>query len=104
MACVSAGRRVHRAELMPLAHRILRAMRRAFRSVTMHALLLARALGLWTALPCAPWHLPKSGLSEKLRPLIARFRDPATRTPGLLARIHAAFLDGAGEWRRWTAR
>lgn len=53
-----------RGALASLAYRILRAWRRASRRVSMAALFLAKRLGLWTALPCAPVQLPWEGLSE----------------------------------------
>ncbi|ATR22718.1 Hypothetical protein RMHFA_02999a [Roseomonas mucosa] len=53
--------------LRAIEHRICRAARRAYRILGLRLILLARRLGLRSALPGPPWLLPDPDLSETLR-------------------------------------
>jgi transposase len=81
-----------------LAWRILRAFRRVARLLTMAQLLLAKRLGLATALPCRPEHLPRPHLAailHRLRPLLRGAR------PALLRWMIALHEAIPGERRLW---
>ncbi|WP_170985234.1 transposase [Roseomonas sp. AR75] len=84
-----------------LAWRILRAFRRVARLLTMAQLLMAKRLGLATALPCAPEHLPRPHLSaviHRLMPLVRGAR------PALLRWMIALHDAIPGERRLWRLR
>lgn len=71
--------------------RFCRAWRRAARAASMRSLMLAKALRLEAALPCASIHLPKPALSETLQKLTIRlFENPHRvhhRVSGPLGRL-----------------
>ncbi|WP_372616692.1 transposase [Falsiroseomonas sp.] len=81
-----------------LAWRIARAFRRVARLLTMAQLLLAKRLGLATALPCAPEHLPKPYLSETIARLAAFIR---IARPKLLRHLIHLHRELEGNRRRW---
>ncbi len=73
------------AVLRGLEYRICRAWRRAARLVGVGSLVLARRLGLLTALPCAPWFLPDPDLSEIVQTIVLRrLESPWTIPRGFL--------------------
>ncbi len=94
----SPGERLLRPGFAALEYRLCRAWRRMARLASVHCLLLAKRLGLWTALPCAPWFLPNPDLSETLQRLVAALfveQNLHALPPGLLALCGKA-LDFAG--------
>ncbi|WP_158287609.1 transposase [Falsiroseomonas bella] len=84
--------------LETLAWRILRAIRRVARLLTMAQLLMAKRLGLASALPCAPEHLPRPHLAATLHRLIPSL--PGAR-PALLRWMIALHDAIPGERRLW---
>jgi transposase len=86
------------AGLESLSWRILRAFRRVARLLTMAQLLLAKRLGLATALPCAPKHLPRPELVATLHRLIPLL--PKAR-PALLRWMIALHDAIPGERHLW---
>lgn len=87
--------------LAALEWRILRAWRRAARLMPMSSLALARRLGLLSALPCAPRHLPQPGLSEMLNHLADQVLSPVLRSPGLLRWLKHLHRLAGGNRRAW---
>lgn len=68
--------------LRRLAHRICCAFRRAIRQMGLRAIVLARRLGLHSALPAPSQWLPDPDLSEIVQPLHMRFAETALANPG----------------------
>jgi transposase len=102
----SPAERLLRAGLAALEYRLRRAWRRMARLASVASLLLAKRLGLWTALPCAPWFLPNPDLSETLQRLVealfARLeRNLHALPPGLLALCGKALAFAGGQPRRF---
>jgi hypothetical protein len=69
------------------------------------SLLLAKRLGLWTALPCAPWFLPDPILSETIQRAVSHFyekhaADLRRAPPGIFALCGKALAFAEGQ-RRW---
>ncbi len=95
--------------LAGLAHRICCAFRRAIRQMGPRAIVLARRLGLFSALPAPSTFLPDPDLSEIVWPLLSRFVDsmlakPDWRPPRLLFRALAGLLTlcaGRARVPRW---
>lgn len=88
--------------LRAMEYWICRAWRRMARLMSVGSLLLARRLGLLTALPCAPVFLPNPDLSETLRRLSLRvLGEPAAWPRGTLALIGRALLVAGGQPRRF---
>ncbi|WP_372620525.1 transposase [Falsiroseomonas sp.] len=87
------------AELAPLAWRIARAWRRVARLASMAQLMLARRLGLASALPCAPEDLPKPYLSEFAKRLAAHVRGAGPILLGFLAALHHEAMGRRHAWR-----
>jgi transposase len=100
---VSAHPDVAGGTLHAIAWFVVRAFRRAFR-VAECAIAFARRLGLASALPCAPAHLPQPHLSETLAALVRCFEilrpDPPLALIRALQWYHARI---AGDPRRWRA-
>jgi transposase len=101
--------RLLRAALPALEYRICRAWRRTARLASINSLLLAKRLGLWTALPCAPWFLPNPDLSETLHRVVETLfvrieRNLHALPPGLLALCGKALAFAGGQPRRFRLR
>lgn len=86
-------------DLASLAWRIARAFRRVARLMSMAQLLLARRLGLLSALPCAPGDLPLPGLSEILRRAAPLIRHAGPRLLRILLLLHDALPGRRSAWR-----
>ena len=72
----------------------------------MKGIVLARRLGLYTALPMWPWMMPDVGLSQTLFALVDRVLAPIPRRlppPGLLTRLGRALVTAGGR-RVWSRR
>ncbi|HEV7264091.1 MAG TPA: transposase [Falsiroseomonas sp.] len=82
-----------------LAWRIARAVRRVARLVTLAQLLLAKRLGLASALPCAPEHLPSPYLSEFARRLAPLVRGAGPKLLRALAAVHHMAIGRRDLWR-----
>jgi hypothetical protein len=105
----SPAERLLRAGLAALEYRLCRAWRRMARLASVNSLLLAKRLGLWTALPCALWFLPNPDLSETLQRLVAALfvrieRNLHALPPGLLALCGKALAFAGGQPRRFRLR
>ena len=95
--------------LAALTHRICCAFRRAIRIMGLRAIVLARRLGLFSALPAPSACLPDPDLSELAMPALGRFVDSLRadlgwRPPKLLFRgLHALLRLAGGRTRipRW---
>ncbi len=88
-----------------LRERICRAWRRVARGATISSLLLAKNLGLWAALPCAPCHLPDPTLSEMVKKLVDRhIRDPWAAPRGFFGLAGRLLKQAGGNMRRWRVR
>jgi transposase len=90
--------------LAGLEYWICRAWRRMARLASIRSLLLAKRLGLWTALPCAPWFLPNPDSSETLQRVVAALFEKLDRNlhalpPGLLALCGKALAFAGGQRR-----
>ena len=69
--------------LRGLAYRLCCAFRRAIRAMgTLRAVVLARRIGMFSALPAPSTYLPDPDLSEIVRPLVTRFMDSMAANPG----------------------
>jgi len=102
----SPAERLLRAALPALEYRLCRAWRRMARLASVASLLLAKRLGLWTALPCAPWFLPNPVLSETLQRVVETLfvrieRSLYALPPGLLALCGKALAFAGGQPRRF---
>jgi transposase len=93
-----------REALDSVAYRLLRAFRRIARAMDLRLLLMAKTLGVWTALPCLPSDLPRPGLSEIIARHAPRVLNPETRTPGLLRMLATLHRLLAGAPRLWRTR
>jgi len=92
--------------LRALEYWLCRAARRAMRLLGMAGLVLARRLGLLTALPMVPWMMPDPDLSESLRRYtcdLMRLWPRYWPRPGLL-RLLGRLLATAGGRRTWSRR
>ncbi|SDB35494.1 transposase [Belnapia rosea] len=79
---------LHPERLASLAHRICCAFRRAIRLCGgLHAIVLARRLGLFSALPAPSQFLPDPDLSEIYRPIFRRFAESFLARPWYPPRI-----------------
>jgi transposase len=102
----SPAERLLRAALAALEYRICCAWRRMARLASVGSLLLAKRLGLWTALPCVSWFLPNPILSETLQCVVAMLfakldRNLRSLPPGLLALCGRALAFAGGQPRRF---
>ena len=92
--------------LRALEYWICRAARRAMRLLQMKGIVLARRLGLYTALPMWPWMMPDVDLSQTIFARIDRVlaRLPAAFPPrGLLTRLGRVLVTAGGR-RVWSRR
>jgi hypothetical protein len=100
---------LHPRRLASLAHRICCAFRRAIRlHGGLHAIVLARRLGLFSALPAPSAVLPDPDLSETYRPVFLRFAQSMLDRPWYPPRrlwrtLHAMhrFVAGRARIPRW---
>jgi len=103
LVAVSAHPAMAGGALHAIAWFVVRAFRRAFR-VAPYPIALPRRLGLASALPCAPAHLPQPHLSETLGVLVRIFEKLRRNPPMALIRAliwyHARI---AGDPRKWRA-
>ena len=84
-----------------LAWRIARAWRRVARLLSMAQILMAKRLGLLSALPCDPGWLPQPHLSESIRTHARLLRWLFPATPAILDYLRALHRLAAGDLRRW---
>lgn len=102
LRALSPNPRRRNPALATLAYRLLRAFRRVSRRMSIALIVLAKDLGLWTALPCYPVQLPDLGLSEIIESEAPKLLNPATRTPQLMAfltAIHRLLKPDLRGWR-----
>lgn len=82
------------------AWRILRAWRRMSRRLSMAQILMAKRLGLLSALPCDPVWLPRPDLSETIR-FHAQFLRVESLHPTLLRYLRTLHTLAMGDPRAW---
>ena len=94
-----------RPQFSGLRLRICRAWRRASRVASMRSILLAKQLGMQSALPCAVWFLPDPGLSETIQKLILRhLKKPFAAPRGFFHLAGKVLAFAGGQPRRWRIR
>ncbi len=92
-------------EFAGLRLRICRAWRRAARVANMRSILLAKQLGMQSALPCAIWFLPDPGLSETVQKLILHhLKKPFAAPRGFFHLAGKVLAFAGGQPRRWRTR
>jgi transposase len=82
LLCLVSDKAAPTPLVLGLRWRICCAFRRAIRLMGLRALVLARRLGLYSALPAPSQHLPDPDLSEIFQPVIVRAMERAVRDPG----------------------
>jgi transposase len=93
------------AEFDSLRERICRAFRRVARGAPMTSVLLAKDLGLRSALPCAPCYLPDLALSETVQNLVLRrIGNPWAAPRGFFGLMGKLLKLAGGDPRQWRVR